>query len=673
MLTEGWDVPNVFQIVPSEERAFNSKLLISQVIGRGLRVPEEYKGEELHVKVLNHTKFSENIIHLVDEVLEREEKIYSYPVAEKFEHSFPVYNLIYAEETLTIDKEKIGEYSFEKLKKDWVKLPAELGEEDIEVTYGRLWSESEINEKYLIQKEFEDIEELAQRIHNWIRNWDTELETSYADEYDQKTIKDIIQKSLKKAGITNITKETATKFLQAFGTLKRFGNKNVRYSKTPKDLEVLDSANITKSGMSLSSVRKQKGYIFYDDKSATCSEPEDVENLKLLDEEIGRRFLIHIPNSFLFKTPFNLIHTVSNPEKEFITHLTKEENEEYIDAFIKSKDRGFYDFEYTWRKWEHHTTEHFNPDFFIKSWKTILVVEIKWSESEKQYSSDFIKNRAKYQQAKKHFKALNVFLKDKWIDFQYYFHFCSPKDFKAFFKYLQNGNIENYSSRLDVQYETSEESDIEIRSAEYFNNSELTKVFWDTWDKLEENSRIFLITAEKNYFDNNDNNSYSFSGWELIKTFELELKWKLFDKIRDEESVSYEAMDEENEKDGKQKNQKLIDFFNYKNDFLDLGSMENALKYNTVIKNYIKEHIPSGNTLIYSNVVNWELIKWHKFDSLPKDSSDDFPNVIALLRLKYRNESAHGDKTISKAEFEELRNLLIFGEWILVKFVEKVL
>jgi type III restriction enzyme len=34
MLTEGWDVPNVFQIVPSEEKAFNSKLLISQVIGR---------------------------------------------------------------------------------------------------------------------------------------------------------------------------------------------------------------------------------------------------------------------------------------------------------------------------------------------------------------------------------------------------------------------------------------------------------------------------------------------------------------------------------------------------------------------------------------------------------------------------------------------------------------
>ncbi len=47
MLTEGWDVHNVFQIVPHEERAFNSKLLISQVLGRGLRIPNAYKGERI--------------------------------------------------------------------------------------------------------------------------------------------------------------------------------------------------------------------------------------------------------------------------------------------------------------------------------------------------------------------------------------------------------------------------------------------------------------------------------------------------------------------------------------------------------------------------------------------------------------------------------------------------
>lgn len=673
MLTEGWDVPNVFQIVPSEERAFNSKLLISQVIWRWLRIPEEYKGENLHVKVLNHTRFSANIIHLVDEVLDREDKIYSYPVPQKSEYCFPIYNLEYAEEQYETEKEKKGAYSFEKLKKDGITLPSDVSEEEINVTYGQLWSTDDANEKYNIQKEIIDLEDLSQRIFNWIRAWDTEQETSYAEEYDLATIQEIIKKSLKKAGIKLITKDIATKCLQAFGTLKRFWNKNVRYIETPKDVVVIDIQNTPKSGMSLSTLRKLKWYIFYDDKSAEYSQPEDAEYLGLLTEELGIKYQIKVPNSFLFKTPFNLIHTISNPEKEFLKHLIAEENASKIDAFIKSKDRGLYDFQYTWRKWEHPVTEKFNPDFFIRSWNTVLVVEIKGTESERSYSSDFIKNRAKYKQAKKHFEALNAFLKEKWIDYQYYFHFCSPKDYKAFFKYLQNGNIWDYASRLDVQYETSEETDTTIKNTDNFDISSLTSAFWDNWDQLEENSRIFLTTAEKNYFDNKDNKAYSFSGGELIKTFELELKWKLFDSIRDEEGVSYEAMDEENEKDGKQRNQKLIDFFNYKNDFLDLGSMENALKYNTVIKNYIKNKYPTGNTLVYSNTFNWELIKCHKFDALPKDFSDDFPNFIALLRLKYRNESAHGDKTISKAEFEELRDLLIFGKWILVKFVEKVL
>lgn len=672
MLTEWWDVPNVFQIVPSEEKAFNSKLLISQVIWRGLRIPEEYKGEQLHVKVLNHTKFSENIIHLVDEVLEREEKIYSYPVLQKSEYDFPVYNLVYSEEQYEIEKEKIGEYSFEKLKKNWIMLPADLWEEDFKIVYGQVWSGEDLIENYLIKKEFEDIDMLAQRIHNWIQQWDTELETSYADEYDFKTIKEIIEKSLKKAGLTSITRETATKFLKSFGPLKRFWSKNVRYLNVPKDIEALKTQDIIKSWMSLSTIRRQKGYIFYDEKSSAYSLPEDIANIKILEEEIGKKYLIYLPNSFLFKTPFNLIHTNSTPERDFIVHLTAEENIKFIDSFIKSKDRGFYDFEYSWRKGEHPTTDNFNPDFFIKSGKNILVIEIKWNESEKQYSSDFIKNRSKYKQAKKHFESLNTLLQERWIDYQYYFHFCSPKDYKAFFKYLQNGNIENYTSRLDVQYETSEESDIEIKNAEYFNNSELTKAFWDNWEKLEENSRIFLSTAEKNYFDNKDNDSYSFSGGELIKTFELELKWKLFNHIRENENISYEAMDEENSKDSKQRNQKLIDFLNYKNDFLDLWSMENALKYNTIIKNYIRDTFPAGNTLVYSNSVNWELVKWQRYESLPKDFLDDFPNIIALLRLKYRNESTHGDKTITKAEFEELRSLLIFGKWILVHFVGKI-
>src|SRR5207302_3780858 len=77
MLSEGWDVKNVFQIVPHEERAFNSKLLISQVLGRGLRRPDGWTGEEPVVTVFNHDAWSGRIKHLVNEVLEIERRLTS--------------------------------------------------------------------------------------------------------------------------------------------------------------------------------------------------------------------------------------------------------------------------------------------------------------------------------------------------------------------------------------------------------------------------------------------------------------------------------------------------------------------------------------------------------------------------------------------------------------------
>ena len=45
--SEGWDVDNVFQIVPMEEKAFNSRLLISQVLGRGMRIPRKVPNAQI--------------------------------------------------------------------------------------------------------------------------------------------------------------------------------------------------------------------------------------------------------------------------------------------------------------------------------------------------------------------------------------------------------------------------------------------------------------------------------------------------------------------------------------------------------------------------------------------------------------------------------------------------
>lgn len=105
MLTEGWDVKNVFQIVPWEDRAFNSKLLIAQVLGRGLRIPDGLNGQP-KVRVYNHANWSKNIQSLVDEILETELTLTSdiSNSDERQKYNFVIRSIDYTKEERTTKK-----------------------------------------------------------------------------------------------------------------------------------------------------------------------------------------------------------------------------------------------------------------------------------------------------------------------------------------------------------------------------------------------------------------------------------------------------------------------------------------------------------------------------------------------------------------------------------------
>lgn len=682
MLTEGWDVPNVFQIVPSEEKAFNSKLLISQVIGRWLRIPEEYKWEKLSVTILNHTKFSENILHLVDEILEKEEKIYTYPVSQKVAYNFPLYNLEYSNEAIVQIKDEYQKKDFKKLKTEWITLFSEEINREFQITFTSFWWD-EKDETMKIHKHIISIDELAFEIYNKIQSWGIELEAKWVntddvDEFDQKTIKNIIEISLKKSGNDSITKELATRILMWFWTINRFWNKNIRYQKAPKNTIKLDIFDIWKSWVSVSNFKNWKWYLFFDENSFLFSEEKDIESLKYLEENSLRKSFKEVKNSYLFKTPFNILFASSHPENTFIDLLIDDQNESYIDAFFKSKDRGFYDFSYTWRKWEHPKIDNFNPDFFIKSGENVLVIEIKWNETSKEYSTDFIKNKAKYFQAVKHFEKLNTLLQEKWIHQKYYFHFCSPNDYKTLFRYLKNGNIHIFKSKIEDAFELSQLQDEELKwlkdynlkVLETFNNSQLKDIFWEKWDLLEDQSKIFLTTAEKNYFDNQNNTEYSFPWLELIKTFELELKNKVFDKIREDEDISLSIIDEEQNKP--QNKKQVIDYFNLGSNYLDLWSMENLLKKNNSLQNYLEKNFSNYEFFLKTNPQNWKIVSNGEYEKITDTFYNDVPNMIALLRLKYRNENTHWEKIMKKEDFEELRNILLYWKWILVQLMSKI-
>ncbi|MCX6765203.1 MAG: hypothetical protein NT148_01545 [Candidatus Nealsonbacteria bacterium] len=73
----------------------------------------------------------------------------------------------------------------------------------------------------------------------------------------------------------------------------------------------------------------------------------------------------YIVNPSVFKTPQSTVLVSHHPEKEFVFRLL--EHSQYLDAWIKSSDKGFYsiDYEY-WKGGKYRVRSGFNPDFFIK-------------------------------------------------------------------------------------------------------------------------------------------------------------------------------------------------------------------------------------------------------------------------------------------------------------------
>lgn len=444
MLSEGWDVKNVFQIVPHEERAFNSKLLIAQVLGRGLRVPEVYKGNQPVVTVFNHDKWSSSIKHLVDEVLEIERRIHSYPVEKKEDYNFDLYNIDY--KRIEEEVEYPQEDPYELLKKGYITYSSQAEEVEKSTTYTRAVSGEQEVKKTLIEFKMYSVEEVAQDVFNRLLIFDQEAGTEYSKNFPKGKIAEIIRNSLErikdKSGKVSETNRNQT--LAAFGVIRRKGAKSLRLRIEAKDLIKINTREIKKNSLGVGALRRDST-IFYDDYSLRLGEATDRKLLKELeeDESLPRSALIKVENKYNFKTPLNVALASYEPERKFIRGLTSEETAKSIDAWIKSLDVGFYSIEYSWQKGTHPKQGSFNPDFFIKKGNDIVVVEIKMDND----VSD--ENRAKLRYAREHFERVN----DLQNEQRYYFKFLSPGSFDLFFKALRNAAYKDFKSELEARLE----------------------------------------------------------------------------------------------------------------------------------------------------------------------------------------------------------------------------
>lgn len=457
MLTEGWDVKNVFQIVPWEDRAFNSKLLIAQVLGRGLRLPIEYENPQPRVIVFNHDSWSKNIKGLVDEILEIETKISSEILkdGDRFKYNFEVHNLDYDKQEIEVTYKKNKSIDFSRIEKDGIKLESQSISVEKGTTFESLSGDISRDKNYLIEYNTWTVDDVVDKIYEEfeIRDWEGRILQLGKNSYTQNNlpprdkIKNIILKSMNKVGIkgNKLVDKNRNKILQSFGTLLRKKNKTVVPQLKVKNPFILKTIEIQSENVGISNFRKDSSLFYTNNYKKEVKDIQKDLITKLIADESLPRSAVKEQNQFLFKTPMGVVITKSYPERSFVEYLCKKEVAEKIDTWIKSRDRGFYSIEYSLRygNKDSNTRKYrslsFNPDFFIKikKDKTIyfLVVEIK---SDKDDSEE---NKAKYKYSLEHFNKLNQKLNESKINEKYIFHFLSPSGYSEFFDYLKNGTL----------------------------------------------------------------------------------------------------------------------------------------------------------------------------------------------------------------------------------------
>ena len=149
-------------------------------------------------------------------------------------------------------------------------------------------------------------------------------------------------------------------------------------------------------------------------------------------------------NVFDFKTPLSLVFTTRDPEFKFVEVLTKASVAQKIDAWIKSRDVGFYKISYLLKRGSH--PKEFNPDFFIKVGNRIAVIETKMN------NDITLENYSKMVDAKKHFATLNEELQKADSDIRYSFNILSPSSYPDFEAKLIDGSyFSGFNSEIEIQ------------------------------------------------------------------------------------------------------------------------------------------------------------------------------------------------------------------------------
>lgn len=431
MLTEGWDVKNVFQIVPHDSRAFNSKLLISQVLGRGLRVPKQYVGRnDIKVKIYNHVKFSSEIQRLFDDVLEINDRL---PVpVNKLDSklNFELHNFSYQKDEGRVQiRNAASNFS------ETINLQPQIKMASNEVTYQDAIQRTVEKITYVDELPWMTLKDAANAIRSMLLSFDLEQEKNMADAYSVDKIFSIIVKNLHDRNDDFLSMENLNRIKSAFRKLYDTGGETIVYKNQVEEVFRLNTKDLPVTYTNGSILKKgSTGKLFYGSLYERALLDSEVIIFKEMIDSDEYEIVYHEN----MKTPMLALASNHSPERKFVNLLLKGENAANYDAFIKSTDRGFYSVPYSFKMGTHMKYLNFNPDFFIKKKNQVLVVEIKGDEE------DTNESRAKLRDSKNHFSELNK----RQREIEYLFFMLSPSDYENFFIGLSDDSVKAYQSSL---------------------------------------------------------------------------------------------------------------------------------------------------------------------------------------------------------------------------------
>lgn len=467
-LSEGWDVDNVFQIVPMEERVFNSKLLISQVLGRGLRLPREVSWVQIKanhpvVTISNHERFAHHIQELLDQVTECETRLVSTvltdPRQERARYNFNLFNLEYIPSTRIEEKTPADRESDAFARTlELTPCPERLG---VNVTF------LEGRKEFKLTRDFVTFDRVVYDIERRFRN--TTFESRRFDFGEglacdhvpgQEEIERVIRTAMQKAGIAEekLSFENRQKIDIFFNQYLPAGTakvvrENIHGRVTGISTAAMDRTSARSGGLEQEvsvfisedhedELQKQNLFVLEElargERQSTRDQQPWLPNLETFNRDYIRQLMpfknLYAVNTSLFRTPQELVILSHEPERLFLFRLI--EHGKLLDGWVKAPDMGFYSVSYEyWRHGKDRVRRSFNPDFFVRIdlahyltnltadasltgvarlrelqdegiEELIFVVEIKSDDDAGE------ETRAKEASAREHFQALNRRLRD---------------------------------------------------------------------------------------------------------------------------------------------------------------------------------------------------------------------------------------------------------------------